>query len=76
MIGVKWNDQNLPFVIVELPGFMTNHNKGVEDAWGKLRNEQAKVAATVKGTALAKAADLGEWNDIHIRQKRYSIACN
>jgi sialate O-acetylesterase len=61
----KWNDQNLPFVIVELPGFMTNHNKGVEDAWGKLRNEQAKVATTVKGTALAKAADLGEWNDIH-----------
>jgi sialate O-acetylesterase len=65
----KWNDETLPFLYVQLPGFMDYNYLPSESSWAMLRESQLK-ALSVPNTAMAVAIDLGEWNDIHPDNKK------
>lgn len=59
-----WNDEDLPFLIVQLPNFMEPKSMPGESEWASLRQAQLN-ALKVPNTGLIVAIDLGEWNDIH-----------
>lgn len=65
----KWQQGELPFLYVQLPGFMDYNYLPSESSWAVLRESQLK-ALTVPNTAMAVAIDLGEWNDIHPDHKK------
>jgi sialate O-acetylesterase len=65
----RWSDNTLPFLFVQLPGFMDVHYLPEESGWAQLRNAQLKTLE-VPNTAMAVAIDLGEWNDIHPDNKK------
>ena len=65
----KWKQQELPFLYVQLPGFMDYNYLPSESNWATLRESQLK-ALSVPNTAMAVAIDLGEWNDIHPDNKK------
>jgi sialate O-acetylesterase len=65
----KWQEGELPFLYVQLPGFMDYHYLPAESNWAVLRESQLK-ALSVPNTAMAVAIDLGEWNDIHPDHKK------
>ncbi|MFC3199402.1 sialate O-acetylesterase [Parapedobacter deserti] len=64
-----WRNESLPFLYVQLPGFMEYDYLPSESAWAELRESQ-RQALSVPNTAMAVAIDLGEWNDIHPGRKR------
>lgn len=65
----KWQQGPLPFLYVQLPGFMDYNYQPTESNWAVLRETQLK-ALSVPNTAMAVAIDLGEWNDIHPDNKK------
>jgi sialate O-acetylesterase len=65
----KWHNQNLPFLFVQLPGYMDYNYWPSESNWALFREAQAKTLAVPK-TAMAVAIDLGEWNDVHPDRKK------
>jgi sialate O-acetylesterase len=68
-----WREQfrrKLPFVVVQLAGFMERHTEAVQHSgWGDMRIAQWKTAQECTPAALATAIDLGEGNDIHPQRK-------
>ncbi len=65
----KWQQDSLPFLIVQLPGFMDYNYLPMESNWAGLRESQLKTLS-VPNTGMAVAIDLGEWNDIHPDNKK------
>lgn len=65
----RWKQTTLPFLYVQLPGFMDYNYQPVESNWAVIREAQLK-ALSVPNTAMAVAIDLGEWNDIHPDNKK------
>ncbi|MFD2570554.1 sialate O-acetylesterase [Spirosoma soli] len=65
----QWKQGPLPFLYVQLPGFMDYNYQPSESNWAVLREAQLK-ALLVPNTAMAVAIDLGEWNDIHPDNKK------
>jgi len=65
----QWGDETLPFLFVQLPGFMEYNYLPAESHWAELREAQRQTL-TVQHTAMAVAIDLGEWNDIHPERKK------
>lgn len=65
----KWQEGALPFLYVQLPGFMDYQYLPAESNWAVLRESQLK-ALSIPNTAMAVAIDLGEWNDIHPDHKK------
>ena len=65
----KWNEPNLPFLFVQLPGFGDYNYLPSESQWAAFREAQAK-SLSVPNTAMVVAIDLGEWNDIHPDRKK------
>ena len=65
---IKWNKE-LPFLFVQLPGYMDYRYSPSESQWALFREAQAKTL-TIPKTAMAVAIDLGEWNDIHPDRKK------
>ncbi|HEY5463543.1 MAG TPA: sialate O-acetylesterase [Hanamia sp.] len=65
----KWNEGDLPFLFVQLPGFGDYNYLPAESQWATFREAQAK-SLSVPNTAMAVAIDLGEWNDIHPDRKK------
>lgn len=65
----KWKQGVLPFLYVQLPGFMDYNYLPSESGWAVLRQQQFNTL-TVPNTAMAVAIDLGEWNDIHPDNKK------
>ncbi len=65
----RWKQSNLPFLYVQLPGFMEYNYLPSESGWAVLREAQLN-ALSVPNTAMAVAIDLGEWNDIHPDNKK------
>jgi len=65
----KWAQGPLPFLYVQLPGFMDYNYLPVESNWAALRASQLKALA-VPNTAMTVAIDLGEWNDVHPENKK------
>jgi sialate O-acetylesterase len=68
-----WREQfrcKLPFVVVQLAGFMRRHAEVVQHSgWGDMRIAQWRTAQECTPAALATAIDLGESNDIHPQRK-------
>lgn len=65
----KWNGNNLPFLYVQLPGYMDMNYLPSESNWAVLRDGQLK-ALSEPNTAMTIAIDLGEWNDVHPDRKK------
>jgi sialate O-acetylesterase len=65
----KWGQDSLPFLYVQLPGFMDYNYLPSESNWALLRESQLK-SLSVPNTAMTVAIDLGEWNDIHPDNKK------
>jgi sialate O-acetylesterase len=65
----KWKQGDLPFLYVQLPGFMDVNYLPSESQWAELREAQLK-SLSVPNTGMAVAIDLGEWNDIHPDRKK------
>ena len=65
----KWKAGDLPFLLVQLPGFMDYNYSPSESQWAMFREAQAKSLLLPK-TAMAVAIDIGEWNDVHPDRKK------
>lgn len=65
----KWNNASLPFLFVQLPGFMEYNYSPAESQWAVVREAQFK-SLSLPNTGMAVAIDLGEWNDIHPDNKK------
>ncbi|HMK18347.1 MAG TPA: sialate O-acetylesterase [Chitinophagaceae bacterium] len=65
----KWKQGELPFLYVQLPGFMDYNYLPSESQWAALRESQLR-SLSVPNTAMVVAIDLGEWNDIHPDNKK------
>lgn len=65
----RWKQTTLPFLYIQLPGFMDYNYQPVESNWAVIREAQLK-ALSVPNTAMSVAIDLGEWNDIHPDNKK------
>lgn len=65
----RWAQGNLPFLYVQLPGYMEIKDLPSESNWAKLRVAQSELLAD-KNTRMAVAIDLGEWNDVHPLNKK------
>ena len=65
----KWKQGPLPFLYVQLPGYMEYNYLPSESQWAQLREAQLKTL-DVPNTAMTVAIDLGEWNDIHPDNKK------
>jgi sialate O-acetylesterase len=65
----QWKEGDLPFLYVQLPGFMEMNYLPSESQWAALRESQLK-SLSVPNTGMAVAIDLGEWNDIHPDRKK------
>lgn len=65
----QWKSDSLPFLFVQLPGFVEYRYLPGESQWALFREAQA-TALQLPHTAMAVAIDLGEWNDIHPDNKK------
>lgn len=63
----QWEQENLPFVIVQLPNCGIDIAPG--DAWPKIREAQ-RSAGRLSDTAVTVNLDLGEDNDLHPLNKK------
>ena len=65
----RWQNQQMPFVIVQLPNYMEPSDKPQESGWASLREAQRIVAKEDPHAELACIIDLGETVDIHPLRK-------
>ncbi len=63
-----WNDQDLPFLIVQLPNHGARQAQPVESAWAELREAQLQ-ATRLPHTAIAVTIDVGEADNVHPADK-------
>ena len=64
----KWQDSDLPFLFVQLANFGKVVAQPQASAWALLREAQLKTLA-FPNTGMAVAIDIGEWNDVHPKNK-------
>ena len=62
-----WNDPDLPYIFVQLPNFVVDQTLDYE--WPAFREAQ-RLAASIPGTGMVTAMDLGEDNDLHPLNKK------
>lgn len=62
-------EKGIPFVQVQLAGYMGTHEGAYDSGWCDVRDEQRAMALETPNVALATAIDCGEWNDIHPQDK-------
>lgn len=65
----QWDKPELPFLYVQLPGFMEYNYLPTESSWAEIREAQRQTLS-IPHTGMAVAIDLGEWNDIHPERKK------
>jgi len=59
-----FDQDELPFLFVQLPNFMRAKQAPSESNWALLREAQLKTLS-IPNTGMVVAIDIGEWNDIH-----------
>lgn len=64
-----WNDDELPFVFVQLPEHRYEYDKDFKN-WCLIREAQEKIHKTIKNSWMTVALDLGQYNDIHPKAKK------
>ena len=65
----KWNDNSLPFFVVQLANYQGIDFHPAESSWARLQEAQNQ-ALQLDNTAVIVTNDLGEWNDIHPLNKK------
>lgn len=65
-----FEDPSLPFYIVELADFLHPSDTGGRNAWQQMRDAQRRAAEETDRAYWIKNGDVGEWNDIHPRDKK------
>jgi sialate O-acetylesterase len=65
----QWKQNDLPFLLTQLPNFMEMNYSPTESRWAALREAQLQ-SLHAPNTAMAVTIDLGEWNDIHPDNKK------
>ena len=65
-----WNNETLPFFIVQLPNFMAPTHTPSESGWVTLRESQRRATVNDDNAQLVVGLGLGEWNDIHPLRKK------
>lgn len=65
-----FGDDRLPFYIVELADFLHPSDTGGRAAWQEMRDAQKRAAEETDHARWIKNGDIGEWNDIHPRDKK------
>lgn len=69
----SWRNQlhsTVPVVVVQLPGFMSRHDKPLQrSGWCDIRESQRQAVKRTPLSALCSTIDTGEWNDIHPQDK-------
>lgn len=63
-----WQDESMPFLLVQLAGLIYENLEDIT-SWCFIRENQAKVVETVPHTGMAVIFDVGEFNDIHPKDK-------
>ena len=72
----RFEQPELPFVVVQLANFMKPSEQPQESNWAQLREEQRRAVAADDHAALVVALGLGEANDIHpLRKKELAERC-
>ena len=64
-----WGAQDLPFLFVQLAGFLPPSTEPAESNWALLRESQS-AALALPGTAQVVLIDAGEADDVHPRDKQ------
>jgi sialate O-acetylesterase len=64
-----WQNENLPFLFVQLANFMKRKSQPGDDAWAELREAQLK-ALDLPHTGMAVTIDIGDAKDIHPKNKQ------
>ena len=64
-----WHDPKMPFIIAQLPNYQEVTYLPSESGWAELREAERKALA-IPNTAMAVLIDIGEWGDIHPRNKK------
>ena len=70
----RWQDAQMPFVIVQLANFMEPSQQPQNSGWAQLREAQRTVAQADPHAELACIIDLGETVDIHPLRKKETAA--
>lgn len=65
-----FDDEDLPFYIIELADFLHKDDIEGRKAWAEMREQQAKGVLMNSNAVLIRNSDLGEWNDIHPLDKK------
>jgi sialate O-acetylesterase len=65
----KWKQEDFPFLYVQLHNYLEADEQPSEGGWPEIREVQLKTLS-VANTAMAVAADVGEWNDLHPLNKK------
>jgi sialate O-acetylesterase len=69
-----FNNDALPFYVVELADFLHPSDFGGRKAWDEQRQAQADACNATPGATLIRNSDVGEWNDIHPKDKKTPAA--
>jgi len=65
----RWRIAELPFLFVQLANHLARRDEPADDPWAELREAQAQ-ALREPATAMTVAADIGDPDDIHPRDKK------
>ena len=65
----NWKEGNFPFLYVQLPNFVEVNVEDTKYDWAYFRESQLK-ALSVPNTGMAVTIDVGEYNDIHPKNKK------
>ncbi len=66
----SFDDDTMPFYIVELADFLHPSDVNGRRSWQEMRDAQRRAAEETPGAWWIKNGDIGEWNDIHPRDKK------
>ena len=65
----NWHEGNFPFLYVQLPNFVEVNVEDSKYDWAYFRESQLKALA-IPNTGMAVTIDVGEYNDIHPKNKK------
>ena len=65
----SWQNQNMPFLYVQLPSYQARVTEPSDHNWARIREAQTQTLV-VDQTGMATTIDIGDANDIHPRNKK------
>ncbi len=64
-----WQNQNMPFLYVQLPNYQSRETEPSDHNWARIREAQTQTLV-LANTGMATTIDIGDANDIHPRNKK------